>query len=152
MPASNLRIAVGSDERTTLTDEVVAYLRRHGHNVDCFGALGDTDSNWPNVAGEVARRVVAGDADQGLLFCWTGTGVSMAANKVPGARAALCTDAQTARGARQWNDANILCMSLRLISFTVATEIIDAWLCTDVDGSERENIETLKTMDSMRSR
>jgi len=152
MPASNLRIAVGSDERTTLTDEVVGYLRRDGHKVDCFGALGDTDSNWPNVASEVARRVAAGDVDHGLLFCWTGTGVSIAANKVPGARAALCADAQTSLGARQWNDANILCMSLRLISFTVATEIIASWLDADVDESERENIETLKAMDSVRSR
>ena len=141
-------IAVGSDERTTLTDGVVAALERRGLNVDLFGALGASSPQWPDVAAEVGARVARGDADHGLLFCWTGTGVSIAANKVPGIRAALCADAETARGARRWNDANVLCMSLRLTAPTVAEEIIDAWLAAEMDESERANIDKVKAIDA----
>ena len=93
-----------------------------------------------------------GRCEQGILFCWTGTGVSMAANKVPGVRAALCSDAETAKGARLWNDANVLCMSLRLASPEVAGEILDAWSASNsIDESEGENIDMVKHMDARRT-
>ena len=122
-----MKIAVGSDERTHLTDSVVEDLESRGIEVELRGALkpGD-DPRWPEVARKVAEEVAEGRCGQGVLFCWTGTGVSMAANKVPGVRAALCADAETARGARLWNYANVLCMGLRLTTPQVAREIIDA--------------------------
>lgn len=143
-----MRIAVGSDERTELTDAVIDDLARRGMEPEPHGALapGD-DPNWPVVAEAVASRVASGEASQGILFCWTGTGVTMAANKVAGARAALCADAATADGARRWNDANILAMSLRGVSTAVASEILEAWFAGAPDGSERENIDRLKGMD-----
>lgn len=122
-----MKIAVGSDMKTHVTDAVVEDLRRRGHSVEVFGALDGEPGMWPRVAMEVAEKVAKGAFHQAVLFCWTGTGISMAANKVRGIRAALCTDAETARGARKWNDANILAMSLRLVSETVAKEILDAW-------------------------
>lgn len=126
-----MRMAVGSDERTPLTDAVVEDLRRRGIALVLVGALqeGD-DAHWPTVGRQVAERVARGDCDEGVLFCWTGTGVSMAANKVVGVRAALCADAETARGARRWNDANLLCLSLRNTSEAVAKEILEAWFST----------------------
>jgi len=105
---------------------------------------------WADVAQEVARRVAIGGADQGLLFCWTGTGVAIAANKVPGVRAALCWDAETARGARRWNDANVLCLSLRFTSEVIASEILDAWFSAQVDPSEATNIAKVKALDEGR--
>ena len=141
------RIAMGSDERTPVTDMIVADLRARGHDLELFGALSDDDPQWPNVARKVAEGVASADYDEGVLLCWTGTGVSMAANKVPGARAALCTDAETAKGARMWNAANVLCMSLRLTSPAVAREVLDAWFAAGIDETERENIERLKAMD-----
>ena len=145
---AEMRIAVGSDERTELTDAVIAKLVQRGMELELHGALtrGD-DPNWPVVASAVASRVASGDVPQGILFCWTGTGVSMAANKVAGARAALCSDAATADGARRWNDANILAMSLRGVSIAVASEILDAWFAGQSDDSERANIALLKGMD-----
>lgn len=144
-----MKISVGSDESTHLTDWVVKELETQGVEVHLHGALKPGDNpSWPTVAGAVALEVATGHCQQGILFCWTGTGVSMAANKVPGVRAALCTDAQTAKGARLWNDANVLCMSLRLISTELASEILDAWSSTTtIDESERENIQQVKGMD-----
>lgn len=147
-----MRIAIGSDERTALTDTVVEELQRRGFQVELHGALrqGD-DPSWPVAAQRVAQRVAEQACEQGILFCWTGTGVAMSANKVPGARAALCTDAATAAGARRWNDANILCMSLRLTAPQVAEEMLDAWLSTAPDESERRNIEYVKELDRQRA-
>jgi ribose 5-phosphate isomerase B len=125
-----MRVAVGSDEKTGLTDAVVEDLRRRGHAVSLVGPLAGAGKAWPAVAREVAEAVAGGKADEGLLFCWTGTGVSLAANKVPGIRAALCDDAETARGARLWNHANVLCLSLRRTSEAVAREILEAWFST----------------------
>jgi len=125
-----VRIAVGSDERTELTDFVVDELRRRGHDVELFGPLAGEDVEWAEVGLKVAEAVARGECDEGVLFCWTGTGVCIAANKVPGIRAALCVDAETARGARRWNHANVLVMSLRLTSIPVAREILDAWFST----------------------
>lgn len=125
-----MRLIVGSDEKTHLTDSVVDKLRGEGHELALVGPLAGKDHLWPQVAREVAEAVASGEADEGILFCWTGTGVSLAANKVPGIRAALCADAETARGARLWNDANVLCFSLRLTSEVVASEILDKWFGT----------------------
>jgi ribose 5-phosphate isomerase B len=142
-----LRIALGSDEKSHLTDFVEQELRRRGHDVALFGPPNGDTALWPDVAEAVARRVADREADEGVLFCWTGTGVSMAANKVPGIRAALCGDAETARGARAWNQANVLCMSLRGTSEIVAREILDAWFSAEVDAGEEENVEKVNDMD-----
>ena len=92
----------------------------------------------------MGEAVARGEAESGVLFCWTGTGASIAANKVPGVRAALCADARTAAGARQWNDANVLVMSLRLTSAEVAREMLEAWFATAPDPDEAVNIARLE--------
>src|SRR5437867_12256001 len=125
-----MKLAVGSDEKTNLTDKVVDELKQRGHDIELFGPLNGGKELWPQMAQEVAERVARGEADEGILFCWTGTGVSMAANKVPGIRAALAHDAETAKGARLWNRANVLCLSLRSTSEVIAKEILDAWFNT----------------------
>jgi ribose 5-phosphate isomerase B len=132
-------VAFGTDERSAVTDVVVEHLTKEGHDVDVVAAPGW----WPDVGHAVATRVVKGQADVGVVCCWTGTGVSIAANKVPGARAALCVDAETARGARRRNDANVLALSLRLTSEPVAREILDAFLTTDTDPSEADAVARL---------
>lgn len=108
------------------------------------GPTGGEDLQWAEVGRRVGEAVANGAADTGVLFCWTGTGASIAANKVKGVRAALCSDAQTAAGARKWNDANVLVMSLRLTSPQVASEMLDAWFSTQVDTSEADNIARLE--------
>jgi ribose 5-phosphate isomerase B len=134
-----MRIAFGTDEATPLTEVVKEALADRGHDVL---VVGEGDS-WPDVGRGVGEAVAGGRADRGVVCCWTGTGVSMAANKVPGVRAALCTDAETARGARKWNDANVLAFGLRLTSPEVAKELLDAFLSTDADPGERDEIEKL---------
>ena len=134
-----MRIAFGTDERTALTDAVIHDLRRRGVDV----VLRVEDEPWPDVGRRVGEAVAKGDADRGVVCCWTGTGLSMAANKVEGVRAALCTDAETARGARRWNDANVLAFGLRLTSPEVAKEMLDAFLSTDVDPTEADTIARL---------
>jgi ribose 5-phosphate isomerase B len=99
---------------------------------------------WGEVALEVAHAVASKSADQGIVMCWTGTGVAMAANKVPGIRAALCVDAPTAAGARKWNDANVLALSLRLLSEPLAAEIVEAWLGASYGGTESESLERVR--------
>ena len=142
-----MRIAFGSDERTHLVDFVEQELRNRGHQVELVGPPAGEPLQWPEVAGAVAELVSSAQADEGVLCCWTGTGVSIAANKVPGVRAALCGDAETARGARAWNDANLLCLSLRATTEAVAGEILEAWFSASPDESEAENVEKLKKMD-----
>jgi ribose 5-phosphate isomerase B len=134
-----MRIAFGTDEHTALTDAVRAELEARGHTV-----VAVDDGQWVEVGHAVGDAVARGHADTGVLFCWTGTGASIAANKVPGVRAALCTDAATAAGARKWNDANVLVMGLRLTSPEVAKEMLDAWFATDVDPDEVEMISGLE--------
>ena len=146
-----MKIALGSDERTHVTDYVVEELRRRGHEVALVGPPAGEQLQWTDVAERVGRQVASGEAEQGVLFCWTGTGVSMAANKVPGVRAALCADAETARGARRWNDANVLAMSLRGTSEVIAGEILDAWFAATPDPSEAENIEKVRQLDRGRT-
>ncbi|MCH8850699.1 MAG: RpiB/LacA/LacB family sugar-phosphate isomerase [Chloroflexi bacterium] len=147
-----MKISLGSDEKTHVTDFVVDELRMRGHDVEVVGPPAGEDIQWTDVAERVARAVASGAAEQGVLFCWTGTGVSMAANKVPGVRAALCGDAETARGARRWNDANVVCMSLRATSEVVAKEILDAWFEAQPDPSEAENIEKVRLLDERGAR
>ena len=134
-----MRIAFGTDERTSLTDAVVDELVAGGHEV----VVRLEDEPWPDVGRAVGEAVASGDADRGVVCCWTGTGVSMAANKVAGVRAALCTDAETARGALRWNDANVLAFGLRLTSPEVAREMLDAFLSTEVDDGEQAEIAKL---------
>jgi ribose 5-phosphate isomerase B len=134
-----MKLAIGSDERTHLTDMVVKEMIERGHEVELFGPLQDEKLLWPAVARQVAERVNQGQADEGILFCWTGTGVSLAANKVPGIRAALCADAETAKGARLWNKANVLCLSLRATSGVVAQEILDAWFDTTYQPNDEDD-------------
>jgi ribose 5-phosphate isomerase B len=124
-----MKIAIGSDERTHLTDTVVEEIRQRGYEVVLIGALteGGPETDWPQTSQKVAEAVAAGVADEGIVCCWTGTGASIAANKVAGVRAALCGDAETARGARVWNAANVLALSLRATSEPVAKEILEAW-------------------------
>ncbi len=138
-----MKLAVGSDERTHLTDMVVAELEKRGHAVERFGPLRGENMLWPDVAQQVAERVARGEADEGVLFCWTGTGVSMAANKVPGIRAALVQDAETAKGARLWNRANVLCMSLRATPEVIAKEILDAWFATPL-GTDPVDVQCVE--------
>lgn len=137
-----MKLAVGSDMKTHLTEVVVNELQQRGHDVDVFGALVTEPAPWPKVAVEVAEKVAAGNYDQAILFCWTGTGISLAANKVKGIRAALCQDAETARGARKWNDANILAMSLRAVSEEVAKEILEAWF-SSAPSSDEDDVDCL---------
>lgn len=126
-------IALGSDMAGELPEAIDRWLREHGHAVRRFGALApQADDAWPSVGRSVGAAVAEGRADFGILCCWTGTGVSIAANKVPGIRAALCADAATARGAREWNDANVLCLSIRATSAAVADEMLEAWFAGTV--------------------
>ena len=123
-----MRIAVSSDERTGVAETVLSELRRRGHEPIAHGALADGERpDWAWASEAAARDVADGRAEQGIVCCWTGTGASIAANKVPGIRAALCGDAQTAEGARKWNDANVLALSLRATSEAELSEILDAW-------------------------
>jgi len=144
-----MRIAVAADERNSVTDLVLRELKERGHDVvTVFGPAGGGDEQWADCGRGVGEAVAHGEADQGIVFCWTGTGVTLAANKVHGARAALCTDAEQARGARRYNDANILGMSLRLTSEQLAREILDAWFDqTELDPSELPNIDKVKQAD-----
>src|ERR671916_1300068 len=123
-----MRISVAADERTGVADAVVEELRRRGHDAVLHGALAEDErDDWAWASEAAARDVAEGRADQAVVCCWTGTGASIAANKVPGVRAALCADAETARGARRWNDANVLALSLRATSPAVLAEILDGW-------------------------
>jgi ribose 5-phosphate isomerase B len=131
-----VRIAYGTDQVTSVTQVIADHLRESGHEVDEV-AIGD---EWPEVGILVGEAVAGGRADRGIVWCFTGTGVSIAANKVSGVRAALCPDAATASGARRWNDANVLALGLRLTAPVVAEEIVDAFLETEVDPAERAAI------------
>jgi ribose 5-phosphate isomerase B len=147
-----MRVAMGSDERTPLTDGVQAALGEGGHEVELHGPIAGRDEEWAEVGAEVGRRVASGECERGVLFCWTGTGVSIAANKVPGVRAALCADAETARMARKYNHANVLVLSLRATSEPVAREILDAFLA-EPDGPDefdRRNVAQVDALDAGR--
>src|SRR5215207_3145651 len=136
-----MRVAFATDECSRVTDALQEHLRAEGHVVE---VLGEGDP-WPDCGHRVGEAVATGRADRGIVCCWTGTGVSIAANKIAGARAALCTDAETARGARRWNDANVLALGLRLTTEALAKEIADAFLLPiEPDPSEADAIERLE--------
>jgi ribose 5-phosphate isomerase B len=138
-----MRIAVAADERVGVASDVADDLRRRGHEPILHGALADGERrDWAWASEAAARAVADGRADQGIVCCWTGTGASIAANKVDGIRAALCGDAETARGARKWNDANVLALSLRTTSAPLLEEILDAWFATapSDDSGDADNI------------
>ena len=144
-----MRVSVASDERTGVAEAVVEELRRRGHDPVVHGALSDSErDDWAWASEAAARDVVAGRADQGIVCCWTGTGASIAANKVPGVRAALCADAETARGARRWNDANALALSLRSTSEAVLEEVLDAWFEGEPSDDE-EDLENIRHLDEI---
>jgi ribose 5-phosphate isomerase B len=138
-----MRIVVGADDEGAAADTVIEELRSRGHDVSVLER-----SQWPEVAQRVAEAVSSGKADQGVLFCWTGTGTAMAANKVAGVRAALAWDPWIAEGARKWNDANVLVMSLKRTEPEAAKQILDAWLAVEApDPEEAENIARLAELD-----
>lgn len=136
-----MRVVFGTDERAEVSEAIKAELSALGHEVIVV-AEGDP---WPDVAQGVGRAVATGKADRGVVCCWTGTGVTMAANKLRGVRAALCVDAQTAAGARRWNDANVLGVSIRLTTPVVARELLQAFLDTEVAPGEEAQIAKLES-------
>ncbi|MET7683232.1 RpiB/LacA/LacB family sugar-phosphate isomerase [Streptomyces sp. NPDC005423] len=149
-----MRISVSSDMDEPVARFLVEELRRRGHEVLAHGALrAGGDPRWAVCSEAAARDVASGAADQAVVCCWTGTGASIAANKVPGVRAALCADAYTADGARRWNDANVLAVGLRLTSEPVANEILDAWFAAgpSEDAEDRANIARVGHLDQNRA-
>lgn len=125
-----MKLSLGADEKGYVVEIALHMLTKQGHQVIWYGPEESETLPWPQVARQVAEDVASGRSEEGILFCWTGTGVSIAANKIPGIRAALCVDAETARGARLWNNANVLCLSLRLTSEALVKEILEAWFNT----------------------
>jgi ribose 5-phosphate isomerase B len=146
-----MKIAVAADERVGVASALVDELRRRGHEPVPHGALaGGERDDWAWASEAAARDVVAGRAEQAVVCCWTGTGAAIAANKVAGARAALCADAATAAGARRWNDANVLALSLRTTSEAELGEILDAWFEAAPSGEpdDRANVEHLTEIET----
>lgn len=135
-----MKIIVSSDEYSPLVDAVVDEVAKHGHEATYIGPrpgdLPADDYDWPLVTARAVSAVTASQADEAIVMCWTGTGASLAANKAPGIRAALCHDAETAKGARVWNHANVLALSLRTTSIPVAREILEAWFNTPLSTDE----------------
>jgi ribose 5-phosphate isomerase B len=148
-----MRVALCSDEPYPVHAAVRAILERRGHQVVAFGAI-DTgaEAPWADVAERAALAVASGACDEGIFFCWTGTGVSIAANKVAGVRAALVSDPGTAAAARVWNHANVLCLSNRTLSADMATEILDAWLDTPPGDRGADGVARLASVDARHRR
>ena len=145
-----MRIAVAADERAGVAVSILEELRERGHEPIPHGALADAErDDWAWASEAAARDVAEGRADQAIVCCWTGTGASIAANKVTGVRAALCLDAQTADGARKWNDANALAISLRATSEAELGEILDAWFGGEAssDADDAANVEHLSEIE-----
>ena len=147
-----MKIVFGSDEKNHLTDFIIGELEKRNHDIVLHGPVAAEDIEWTEVAQKVAESVASGESEQGIVCCWTGTGVSIAANKVPGVRAALCADSETAAGARKWNDANILALSLRKTSNALAGEILDAWFGSEKEKSEELNIEKVSEIEKKYSK
>jgi ribose 5-phosphate isomerase B len=145
-----MRISISSDELTGVAGLIAGELRARGHDPLPRGALAEDErTDWAWASEAAARDVAEGRAEQAVVCCWTGTGASIAANKVRGVRAALCLDAATAEGARRWNDANVLALSLRLTSPAQLTEILDAWFAArpSEDEDDRANVDHLAELD-----
>ncbi len=139
-----MRVIVGADEQNELTDAVVKDVEARGHVVSIV-----PPGDWPGVAREVAESVARGEADQGMLFCWTGTGTAMVANKVPGVRAALVWEPWIAEGARRWNDANVLVMSFKRTDPATARAILDTWFAVEApDPDEASNIARIAEIEA----
>ena len=146
-----MKVSVAADERVGIADALVGELRRRGHELMLHGALSEGErDDWAWASEAAARDVASGRAEQAIVCCWTGTGASIAANKVPGVRAALCGDAATAAGARRWNDANALALSLRATSDPEMAEILDAWFAAEPSGDDddRANVGHLAQIES----
>ena len=145
-----MKIAIGSDEKNRVTDFVVEYVKKLGHEAELFGLLKGENKEWADVSIELAEAIASKKCDEGILFCWTGTGSSIAANKVKGVRAALCVDSEEAKGARRWNHANVLVMSLRLTTEDLAKEIIDSWFAEPLGKEDFDvrNVERIKQYES----
>ena len=145
-----MRISVAADELTGIATTLLGELERRGHHTVGHGALGERERNdWAWASEAAARDVAEGRAQQAVVCCWTGTGASIAANKVDRVRAALCLDAATAGGARRWNDANVLALSLRATSEAELSEILDAWFSTEPssEGDDRANVDHLSELE-----
>jgi len=134
-----MKISIGADERLHVVDVALDYLKDKEYQVTWHGPDKGETHPWPDVARCVALDVQSAEADEGILFCWTGTGVSIAANKFKGIRAALCDDAETARGARLWNNANVLCLSMRRTSEVIVKEILEMWFSTSYEPNETDD-------------
>ena len=144
-----MKVSVAADERTGVADALVEELRRRGHEPVLHGALEESErDDWAWASEQTARDVADGRAEQGVVCCWTGTGAAIAANKVAGVRAALCGDAETARGARRWNDANVLALSLRTTSEPVLSEILDGWFEGEPSG-EHDDVANIRHVDEI---
>jgi ribose 5-phosphate isomerase B len=144
-----MRISVAADERAGVAEAVVDELRRRGHEPLLHGALNEAErDDWAWSSEAAARDVAEGRAEQAVVCCWTGTGASIAANKVPGVRAALCGDAETARGARRWNDANVLALSLRATSTALLEEILDGWF-ESRPSHEHDDVANIRHVDEI---
>jgi ribose 5-phosphate isomerase B len=150
---SRMRISVSADEMTGIAGLLVGELERRGHETVTHGALSDSErDDWAWASAAAARDVADGRAEQAIVCCWTGTGASIAANKVAAVRAALCLDAATAAGARRWNDANVLALSLRATSEAELSEILDAWFDAQASAEpdDRANVEHLGEIERAR--
>jgi ribose 5-phosphate isomerase B len=146
-----VKIAVAADERAGIAEAVLEELTKRGHEPLPHGALSDNErDDWAWASEAAARDVAEGRAEQAIVCCWTGTGASIAANKVAGIRAALCADAATASGARRWNDANVLALSLRATSQAELAEILDAWFegGASSEAEDRANVGHLAEIEA----
>jgi ribose 5-phosphate isomerase B len=130
-----MRIAIGSDHRGVASRQrLMGLLQRHGHEVIDCGSHGEEAVDYPDIAADVARRVSEGSVDRGILLCCTGVGMAIAANKLPGVRAATCHDEVTAEMSRRHNDLNVLCLSAEMIGPEVQEKLIQTWLTTQFEG------------------
>ena len=147
-----MKIAVSTDERTPLVDALLAELEERSHDVEYFGPDAGEEADWPEVTRKAAELVASRKVDEGIVMCWTGTGASIAANKVKGVRAALCRDAETAKGARTWNHANVLALSIQATSESLLKEILDVWFSTPFSDDEwnLQQIERIHQLDAGR--
>ena len=134
-----MKIAIGADHGGVhLKEHIKEYLKGKGIEVEDFGTTGEESVDYPDYAKKVADVVAGGKFEQGILICGTGIGISIAANKVKGIRAALCGDAFSARMSREHNNANILCMGERVIGVGLAETIVDSWLSASFAGGRHE--------------
>lgn len=132
-----MKIALSSDMTKPIVDTIYEWLIDKHHDV--IWHKSDTDFPWPEAAARVAKSLQSGESDYGIVLCWTGTGVSIAANKFRGIRAALCKDAETAKGSKLWNNANVLCLAINELEIKAAEEIIDTWFSTDYQPTKEDD-------------